>query len=106
MTDQNKDKFYCYPDEIWVLKTAHCPRVRCGGVFPCKAKLNLDEAVRGNKYFKLMLVICRFCKHFIDQRREVSGFERYLCAKKENTVYEAYFCKKTDFLRGKLEQSI
>jgi len=66
----------------------------------------LNNSVMKNKYYHLMLGICKYCKHFIDQGRNVKGYARHRCDKKESTVYEAYYCTKTDYLRGKLELDI
>jgi len=66
----------------------------------------LNELIMKNKYFHLMLGICRYCKHFNDMGVRVKNHIRYRCEKKESSIYEAYFCKKTDYLRGQLEISI
>jgi len=66
----------------------------------------LNKAIMKNKYFHLMLGICKYCKYFTDMGNSVKNNTRYRCDKKESTVYEAHFCKKTDYLRVQLEMSI
>ena len=67
----------------------------------------LNKDVIGNKYYLLMLYgVCKYCKHYTNRGKSVKNHTRHWCDKKESPVYEAYFCKKTDYLRGKLEVSL
>ncbi|MCL2215266.1 MAG: hypothetical protein FWC06_08710 [Treponema sp.] len=71
----------------------------------CPAAKRLDKFIINNKYFRQILNICKYCKYFTVIKKEKT-YRRYQCDKKQSTIDEAYWCKKTDDLRGELEQSI
>jgi len=66
----------------------------------------LNKFIIKNKYFHLMLGFCKYCKHFTDRGIRIKDYTRYQCDKKDTTVYEAYSCQKTNYLRGRLEMSL
>ena len=66
----------------------------------------LNQRIINNIYYRRMLKVCKYCKHFTDLGKKVKSYKRHRCDKKQSTIYEAYFCEKTDALRGELEMSI